>query len=56
MRARIIKIGSSQGLQIVKPVLEQTGVLMKLKLRLKYSLAPNAARKGLAVKTKEPAT
>jgi len=27
MRARIIKIGNSQGLRIPKPVLEQTGII-----------------------------
>jgi antitoxin MazE len=27
MRARVIKIGNSQGLRIPKPILEQTGIL-----------------------------
>ncbi len=27
MRARIIKIGNSQGLRIPKPILEQTGIM-----------------------------
>ena len=27
MRARVIKIGNSQGLRIPKPILEQTGIM-----------------------------
>ncbi|MCB2167393.1 MAG: AbrB/MazE/SpoVT family DNA-binding domain-containing protein [Deltaproteobacteria bacterium] len=34
MRARIIKIGNSQGIRIPKPLLEQTGILEDVELKV----------------------
>ena len=34
MRARVIKIGNSQGLRIPKPILEQTGVMDNVEIEV----------------------
>jgi antitoxin MazE len=34
MRARIIKIGNSQGIRIPKPILEQTGIMEDVELEV----------------------
>jgi antitoxin MazE len=34
MRARVIKIGNSQGLRIPKPILEQTGILEDVEIEV----------------------
>ena len=34
MRARIIKIGNSQGLRIPKPILEQTGIMNDVEIEV----------------------
>lgn len=34
MRARIVKIGNSQGIRIPKPILEQTGILDDVELEV----------------------
>ncbi|HOO39598.1 MAG TPA: AbrB/MazE/SpoVT family DNA-binding domain-containing protein [Deltaproteobacteria bacterium] len=34
MRARVIKIGNSQGLRIPKPILEQTGILKDVEIEV----------------------
>lgn len=34
MRARIIKIGNSQGLRIPKPILEQTGIMEEVEIEV----------------------
>ncbi len=34
MRARVIKIGNSQGLRIPKPILEQTGIMDDVELEV----------------------
>ena len=34
MRARVIKIGNSQGLRIPKPILEQTGIMEDVELEV----------------------
>ena len=35
MRARVIKIGNSQGIRIPKPILEQTGIMEDVELEVK---------------------
>jgi len=35
MRARVIKIGNSQGLRIPKPILDQTGILDDVEIEVK---------------------
>lgn len=35
MRARVIKIGNSQGLRIPKPILEQTGIMDDVEIEVK---------------------
>jgi len=37
MRARIIKIGNSQGIRIPKPILEQTGIMEDVELEVEKS-------------------
>ena len=34
MRARVVKIGNSQGIRIPKPILEQTGIMEDVELRV----------------------
>ena len=34
MRARVIKIGNSQGLRIPKPILEQTGIMDEVEIEV----------------------
>jgi len=34
MRARVIKIGNSQGLRIPKPILEQTGIMEDVEIEV----------------------
>jgi len=34
MRARVIKIGNSQGLRIPKPILEQTGITNEVEIKV----------------------
>ncbi len=34
MRARVIKIGNSQGLRIPKPILEQTGIMEEVEIEV----------------------
>ena len=34
MRARVIKIGNSQGLRIPKPLLEQTGIMDDVEIEI----------------------
>ena len=34
MRARVIKIGNSQGLRIPKPILEQTGIMDEVEIKV----------------------
>ena len=34
MRARVIKIGNSQGLRIPKPILEQTGIMDDVEIKV----------------------
>jgi len=34
MRARVIKIGNSQGLRIPKPILEQTGIMNDVEIEV----------------------
>ena len=34
MRARVIKIGNSQGLRIPKPILEQTGIMDDVEIEM----------------------
>jgi len=34
MRARVIKIGNSQGLRIPKPILEQTGIMSDVEIEV----------------------
>jgi antitoxin MazE len=38
MRARVIKIGNSQGLRIPKPILEQTGIVDDVEIKLEKNL------------------
>ena len=35
MRARVVKIGNSQGIRIPKPILEQTGIMEDVELEVK---------------------
>jgi antitoxin MazE len=35
MRARVVKIGNSQGIRIPKPILEQTGIVEDVELEVK---------------------
>ena len=35
MRTRVIKIGNSQGLRIPKPILEQTGIIDDVEIKVK---------------------
>lgn len=37
MRARVIKIGNSQGLRIPKPILEQTGIMEDVEIEVEKS-------------------
>ncbi len=37
MRARIVKIGNSQGIRIPKPLLEQTGIMDDVELEVKQN-------------------
>ena len=37
MRARIVKIGNSQGIRIPKPLLEQTGIIDDVELKVEKS-------------------
>ena len=37
MRARVIKIGNSQGLRIPKPILEQTGIMDDVEIEVENS-------------------
>ena len=37
MRARVIKIGNSQGLRIPKPILEQTGIMDDVEIEVEKS-------------------
>ena len=37
MRARVIKIGNSQGLRIPKPILEQTGIMDDVEIAVSYT-------------------
>ncbi|HAG08017.1 MAG TPA: AbrB/MazE/SpoVT family DNA-binding domain-containing protein [Desulfotomaculum sp.] len=37
MRARIVKIGNSQGIRIPKPLLEQTGIMDDVELEIEKS-------------------
>lgn len=37
MRARVVKIGNSQGVRIPKPLLEQTGILDDVEIEVKGS-------------------
>jgi antitoxin MazE len=51
MRARVIKIGNSQGLRIPKPLLEQTGIMDDVEIeieknRLIIRPVKNARREG----------
>jgi antitoxin MazE len=51
MRARVIKIGNSQGLRIPKPLLEQTGIMDDVEIeieknRLVIRPVKNARREG----------
>ena len=34
MRARVVKIGNSQGIRIPKPILEQTGIMENVELEV----------------------
>jgi len=34
MRARVVKIGNSQGIRIPKPILEQTGIMEDVELEV----------------------
>ena len=45
MRARVIKIGNSQGLRIPKPILEQTGIMEDVDYKYCY--------RNLLIETKE---
>jgi antitoxin MazE len=38
MRARVIKIGNSQGLRIPKPILEQTGILDDVEIEVEKNM------------------
>lgn len=50
MRARVIKIGNSQGLRIPKPILEQTGIMDNVEIEVEKNhiiLRPvKSAREG----------
>ena len=51
MRARVIKIGNSQGLRIPKPLLEQTGIMDDVEIEIEKNqliIRPvkNARREG----------
>ena len=35
MRARVVKIGNSQGIRIPKPILEQTGIMEDVEIEVK---------------------
>lgn len=52
MRARVIKIGNSQGLRIPKPILEQTGIREDVEIEIEKNriiIRPvHQARKGWA--------
>jgi len=37
MRARIVKIGNSQGIRIPKPLLEQTGIMDDVELEVEQN-------------------
>lgn len=49
MKARLIRIGNSQGIRIPKPLLEQTGLSGEVEISVKdHSLVIRAARKPRA--------